>query len=325
VLYPQSWFNAKTTAASLNALRTEMWGYISQEKIAPVWIGEFGSLNTAASLESDVPGSQGQWFQSLIAYMAKTENISWTYWDMAGDNYALLDGNWDSTPVSTKKQQMLASIQFKLAPATPTATNPPGKLSANAVSATEIDLTWVASSTPDVTYSVYSSSTAKFSPSAAALIASGLTAIAYQDEGLHSSTAYYYYVEAVAAAIASTPSNNASATTPAATQQHAACQVSYGVVNDWGTGFQASLVIENTGTTSLTGWTLAWTFPNNQMITDLWNGVETQTGETVTVSNESYNGAVAAGGIVQSIGLTANYGGTNSVPASFTLNGVSCK
>jgi cellulase/cellobiase CelA1 len=101
--------------------------------------------------------------------------------------------------------------------------------------------------------------------------------------------------------------------------------VSYSVVNDWGNGFQASLVIENTGTTNLTSWTLAWTFPESPVITDLWNGVEKQSGEKVLVSNESYNGTVAAGGSVQGIGLTANYSGTNSTPASFTLNGVSCK
>jgi endoglucanase len=325
VLYAQSWFNAKTTAESLDALRTEMWGYISQDKIAPVWMGEFGTLNTAASLESGEPGSQGQWFQSLVAYLAKNENVSWTYWDMAEDNYALLDGDWDSTPVSPKKQEMLASLQFKLAGNPPATTTPPGKLTAKAVSATEIDLTWVDSTTPEATYNVYSSSTANFEASSATLIASGLTSSAYQGTDLRSSTTYYYLVEALAAAGVSTPSNQASATTQAATQQRAACHVSYSIVNNWDTGFQANLVIENTGTTNLASWTLAWTFPNNQAITDLWNGVETQSGETVKVSNESYNGTVAAGGSVQGIGLTANYSGTNSMPATFTLNGVVCK
>ena len=40
---------------------------------------------------------------------------------MGEDNYALLDGNWDSTPVSAQKQKMLAKLEFKLAsgPAVP--------------------------------------------------------------------------------------------------------------------------------------------------------------------------------------------------------------
>jgi hypothetical protein len=101
--------------------------------------------------------------------------------------------------------------------------------------------------------------------------------------------------------------------------------VSYSIAGSWATGFEALLVIENTGTTSLTNWTLGWTFSSDQAITDLWNGVETQDGERVTVSNESYNGAVAAGGSVQGVGFVGSYSGTNSVPTNFTLNGIPCK
>jgi cellulose 1,4-beta-cellobiosidase len=68
-----------------------------------------------------------------------------------------------------------------------------------------------------------------------------------------------------------------------------------------------------------------WTFPENQAITNFWNGVESQSRETVTVTNESYNGAVPAGGSVLGVGFLASYSGTNSAPASFTLNGVACK
>ncbi|MGA2534510.1 MAG: glycoside hydrolase family 5 protein [Terracidiphilus sp.] len=115
-LYPQAWFNAKTTPASLNALWTETWGYVSMEKIAPVpvLLGEFGTPNSPASLESNLAGSQGQWFESLVAYLAANPNLSWTYWDMAEDADALLDGNWDTEPVSAQKQAMLTGLRFQL-------------------------------------------------------------------------------------------------------------------------------------------------------------------------------------------------------------------
>jgi endoglucanase len=208
-----------------------MWGYVSKDNIAPLWVGEFGTPNAPASLESNVAGSEGQWFQTLIAYMRADEKISWTYWDMAEDNYALLDGSWDSTPVSAQKQEMLEAIQFKLA----------------------------------------------------------------------------------------------SNSTPPPPPKQSACHVTYSVVGDWGTGIEVNLVIENTGTTNLSSWTLVWAFPGDQSITNFWNGVESQSGETVTVANESYNGAVPAGGSVLGIGFLASYSGTNSEPASFTLNGVACK
>jgi Cellulose binding domain len=97
------------------------------------------------------------------------------------------------------------------------------------------------------------------------------------------------------------------------------------VVNTWDVGFQVSLAIQNTGTTNLTNWTLRWTFPDDQSINDFWVGIESQSGANVMVSNESYNGALPAGGSVTGLGFTASYSGTNSAPASFTLNGIACE
>jgi len=75
----------------------------------------------------------------------------------------------------------------------------------------------------------------------------------------------------------------------------------------------------------ITSWTLKWTFPNNQQIAGLWNGSYTQSGQAVTVNNLSYNGNIPAGGSYDGMGFTANYSGTNGVPASFSVNGVVCK
>jgi cellulose 1,4-beta-cellobiosidase len=68
---------------------------------------------------------------------------------------------------------------------------------------------------------------------------------------------------------------------------------------------------------------LAWAFANGQMITQLWNGSYTQSGGSVIVTNVSYNGTIAAGGNT-SFGFNGSWSGTNSVPSTFKLNGVTC-
>jgi endoglucanase len=114
-LLRQNWFNANTTAASLDAVWNQFWGYISAAGTAPVWLTEFGTDNQSADLESAVAGSQGQWFQSLVAYLGSNPSIGWTYWALNGeDNYGLLNSQYDATPVSPLKQSLLQGIQFPL-------------------------------------------------------------------------------------------------------------------------------------------------------------------------------------------------------------------
>lgn len=93
------------------------------------------------------------------------------------------------------------------APVTPTG------LAAVAVSGSAINLSWMPSSTVGVTYSVYRSTTSGFVPSAANMIASGLSGKTYSDVNLTVNTTYNYVVEAVNGLGNSAPSAPASATT----------------------------------------------------------------------------------------------------------------
>jgi len=114
-LFQQTWFNSATTSASLDAVWNKFWGYIYAQNIAPLWVGEFGTLNDAADVSSSTPGSQGQWFSSLVSYIAGNKWMGWTYWALNGeDSYDLLDNNYDPTPVSATKQSMLAAMEFPL-------------------------------------------------------------------------------------------------------------------------------------------------------------------------------------------------------------------
>ena len=93
----------------------------------------------------------------------------------------------------------------------------PTGLSATAVSGSQVNLSWTASTascTPS--YSVFRSTTSGFTPSSANQIASGVFATTFSDTTAAPSTAYFYVVEGVDAAGSSAASNQASATTGAA-------------------------------------------------------------------------------------------------------------
>ena len=110
----------------------------------------------------------------------------------------------------------------------------------------------------------------------------------------------------------------------AATQASAAagCRVSYSV-NQWNTGFTANMSVTNLGDPITNGWTLAWTFPGNQRITQGWSGTFSQSGQQVTVQSPSWGGSLGTNASA-SLGFNADYSGTNAAPASFSLNGTVC-
>ncbi|WP_333751642.1 cellulose-binding domain-containing protein, partial [Streptomyces sp. IBSBF 2394] len=102
-----------------------------------------------------------------------------------------------------------------------------------------------------------------------------------------------------------------------------ACEVSYTVTNQWSGGFQADVRLTNTGTSAWNGWTLGWSFPGDQQVTQMWNAEHTRTGSTVTAKNVGWNSGVAPGASV-SFGFTGTQSGTNSQPASFQLGAEVC-
>lgn len=83
-----------------------------------------------------------------------------------------------------------------------------------------------------------------------------------------------------------------------------ACTATITTTSNWGSGFQSNVTVR-AGTSAINGWTVKWTWPGSQSISNLWGGVRSGTGSAVTVKNENYNGSVAAGAST-SFGFTAN-------------------
>ncbi len=55
------------------------------------------------------------------------------------------------------------------------------------------------------------------------------------------------------------------------------------------------VVVKNTGSSPLSGWTSSFSFEGDQRVTNSWNAVVNQTGRQVTAGNQGYNGNLAAG------------------------------
>ncbi len=204
-------------------------------------------------------------------------------------------------------------------------TGPVKSLTATAASSSQINLNWSAVSLPagasSLTYTVR-----EMSP-ASTVVASGLSGTSYSVTGLNANSSYTYAVTAMDSAGASLPSPLASATTQAAATGN--CHVTYtvtnaipGVVN----GLTVNINIQNTGKTPIYPWTLGWTFPGNQKITNTWNVNESQSGEAVSMSSIASWESIPAGATLSgAVGFNGYYTGTNPNPTTFTLNGQTCK
>ena len=100
------------------------------------------------------------------------------------------------------------------------------------------------------------------------------------------------------------------------------CPVSYTVNSAWDTGFTVDVAI--TPTAAISSWTVSFTFGDpGQKLSYGWSAVWSQTGQTVTATNQTWNGSLTAGATTH-IGFIGSHTGSNPVPTSFVLNGVSC-
>jgi O-glycosyl hydrolase len=101
------------------------------------------------------------------------------------------------------------------------------------------------------------------------------------------------------------------------------CHVAYTTNSQWPGGFTAQVVITNTGTSAISSWSLVFTFPGDQKLTQNYNGGFSQSGETATLTNASYNGAIAVNGSV-TVGFQGTWTNSDAAPTAFTLNGTAC-
>ncbi|MFI8304384.1 cellulase family glycosylhydrolase [Streptomyces sp. NPDC085927] len=141
--------------------------------------------------------------------------------------------------------------------------------------------------------------------------------------GLSPETSYTFAVYARDAAGNRSPRSGTVTVTTSPGGSQDSCAVAYRVTNQWPGGFQGEVVIRNTGSSGVDGWTLNWTFPGAQRITNMWGGTPVQNGSEVGVTSVSYTASIPAAGSV-TLGFTATTTDGNPSPAAFALNGTVC-
>ncbi|MER6732615.1 glycoside hydrolase family 18 chitinase [Streptomyces puniciscabiei] len=103
-------------------------------------------------------------------------------------------------------------------------------------------------------------------------------------------------------------------------QAAANATASFTKTSDWGTGFGGQWTIKNTGSASISSWTVEWDFPSGTSVTSAWDADVTSSGTHWTAKNKSYNGTIAPGA---SVSFGFNGSGPGS-PSNCKLNGDSC-
>ena len=117
-VYAQTWFSGSDFGTKLPGVFDNAWGYIYENDIAPIYLGEFGTKLTDPK---DVI-----WYEAITSYLsgdldnngtidipAGDEGISWTYWSWnpnSGDTGGILADDWRT--VNQNKVTYLQPIMF---------------------------------------------------------------------------------------------------------------------------------------------------------------------------------------------------------------------
>lgn len=91
------------------------------------------------------------------------------------------------------------------------------------------------------------------------------------------------------------------------------CSVTYRIIIQWPGGFHGEVIVTNTGSVPIDGWTVQWAFTDGQTITHIWNATLTST-SPVTVQSVAYNSRLDPSAST-TFGFLGTYQGANSVPA----------
>ncbi|MEU4354399.1 glycoside hydrolase family 18 chitinase [Streptomyces virginiae] len=131
-------------------------------------------------------------------------------------------------------------------------------------------------------------------------------------------TRFFTRVAAVVAVLALPVTGLVALAGPA--QAAASATATYTKVSDWGSGFEGKWVVKNTGTTTLSSWTVEWDYPAGTSVTSAWDATVTGSGTHWTAKSVGWNGTLAPG-------ATASFGfnGAGSgAPSGCKVNGASC-
>jgi len=141
-VFAQTWFSDPNFPNNMPALYDRWWGYLHKNNVAPVMLGEFGSLLNDPQ--------DTIWLNSLVTYLGRNtgaNGMGWTFWCLnpnSGDTGGILRDDW--TTINQTKHNLLVPMQFPLdGGGGPTNTPPPPTFTPTR---TPIGLTFTPTRTP---------------------------------------------------------------------------------------------------------------------------------------------------------------------------------
>ncbi|MFC9955031.1 cellulase family glycosylhydrolase [Streptomyces prasinus] len=290
----------------------------------PIVVGEFGHDHSDGNPDED-------------AILAVTQQLGLGYlgWSWSGNGggveYLDMVTNFDPARLTSWGQRLFngangiaatseeAEVYSSGSGGDTTAPTAPGTPAASSVTSSSATLSWAAATdgTGVTGYDVVRISGGEET------VATTTASTSATLTGLAPETSYTFAVYARDAAGNRSPRSGTVRVTTSSGGSQGSCAVAYRVTNQWPGGFQGEVVIRNTGGTGIHGWTLDWSFPGAQRITNMWGGTPVQTGPEVSVASAPYTASIPAAGSV-TLGFTATTTDGNPGPSAFTLNGAAC-
>jgi hypothetical protein len=94
------------------------------------------------------------------------------------------------------------------------------------------------------------------------------------------------------------------------------------VQTQWANGYVIQpLTITNTGSSTITSWTVTFALPTGHTLSGSWNTTATVSGQNVTFKSVGFNGTLAPGASTTSVGFQATRpNGNTAVPSGYTCS-----
>jgi aryl-phospho-beta-D-glucosidase BglC (GH1 family) len=88
-VYPQSWFNVASFPSNLPAIWNEHWGFIAEQGIAPVVVGELGAPETGFD-------ASGSWQRAILSFLAYHHIgfVAWALNPTSTDTGSVFQSDW---------------------------------------------------------------------------------------------------------------------------------------------------------------------------------------------------------------------------------------
>ncbi|HEY0805248.1 MAG TPA: Calx-beta domain-containing protein, partial [Pseudonocardiaceae bacterium] len=315
-VYQQPWFSDPSYPANLPAKFDQMWGYIYQQGIAPVYLGEFG---TKLVDPKDAP-----WLQAITHYLggdfnndgksdipAGKQGISWTFWSWnpnSGDTGGILADDWST--VNPAKLAYLTPIEFNLGSGTGSATGNAATfvltLSAPATGAVTVDFHTVAGDATSGTDFTASSGSVTFAAGEQSkTIAIPITADTANEPNEHFTVVLSNAQGATitrATGTATIVDDDAPVTPPPPPPASSDLSGQFAATDTWSGGFNADVTVHNDGAAA--SWQIAIDMP--YQITNIWNAtIVSHDANGYVIAGAAWNGQIAHDGQTD-FGFTAS-------------------